>query len=161
MSINLGSEVPHLPVISALLVSPFESDHIVLHDLFEHTGWQLESARTVQEAMAALKRRAIPVVITECNFRDGDYKTLIEHSADLPNPPRVIVASRVADERLWADVLHLGGYAVLDTPFKARDAFHPIFLAWHSWQREVKASALKRRPARTTESIGRVASSAV
>jgi len=33
-------------------------------------------------------------------------------------PPLLIVASRLADERLWAEVLNLGGYDVLLKPFE-------------------------------------------
>jgi hypothetical protein len=40
----------------------------------------------------------------------------------------------VADERLWAEVLNLGGYDVLSTPFAAGEVLRACFLAWQSWR---------------------------
>ena len=37
------------------------------------------------------------------------------------NPPRFVVSSRLADDHVWAEVLNLGGYDVLCTPFEARE----------------------------------------
>ena len=41
----------------------------------------------------------------------------LEYLESLPNPPLLIVTSRLADERLWAEVLNLGAWDVLAKPF--------------------------------------------
>jgi len=44
----------------------------------------------------------------------------------MPFPPKLIVTWRLADERLWAEVLNLGGFDVLGQPLYAREVLHSI-----------------------------------
>lgn len=48
--------------------------------------------------------------------------------------PVLIVVSRVVDDGLWAEVLNLGGYDVLATPFRAREVIRSVSFAWRHWQ---------------------------
>ena len=50
-----------------------------------------------------------------------------------------------ADDRLWAEVLSLGGYNVLPKPFKTDEVFREVGLAWLSW----KSKQLRQRAARS------------
>ena len=56
-----------------------------------------------------------------------------ERTALMQTPPLIIVTSRLADERLWAEVLNLGGFDVLSRPYDAREVRHVIAQAWRSW----------------------------
>lgn len=47
----------------------------------------------------------------------------------LPNSPRLLVVSRYADERLWAEVLNLGGYDVLLKPFEPMEVTRVVAAA--------------------------------
>jgi hypothetical protein len=47
----------------------------------------------------------------------------------------VIVSSRLADERLWAEVLNLGGYDVLGMPFEPEKVLRVADSAWRAWKR--------------------------
>ncbi len=58
-------------------------------------------------------------------------------------PTAVVVASRFADEHLWVEVLSLGAYDVLLTPFDRNELFRVLFLAWMAGRREAE-----RTPAR-------------
>jgi DNA-binding response OmpR family regulator len=49
-------------------------------------------------------------------------------------PPLLVVTSRVADDRLWSEVLNLGGYDVLAKPLNTKEVFHVAGLAWMSWK---------------------------
>jgi hypothetical protein len=63
------------------------------------------------------------------------------------------VSSRLADESLWAEVLNLGGYDLLQTPFEPSELFRVLHLAWLSWERErdrTTASPLKKPIATTS-----------
>jgi len=51
---------------------------------------------------------------------------MLEHLSSSPREPLLIVSSRNADERLWAEVLNLGGFDVIATPF---DSFEVSFVA--------------------------------
>jgi DNA-binding response OmpR family regulator len=52
----------------------------------------------------------------------------------LSRPPRLVVTSRLADERLWAEALNLGCHDVLAQPFRANELFPVLSFAWRSWQ---------------------------
>ena len=43
--------------------------------------------------------------------------------------PNLVVTSRLADDRLWAEVLNLGGWDVLSTPFEAAELIRVLFAA--------------------------------
>lgn len=55
---------------------------------------------------------------------------LLEDLANLSCPSMVIVAARVADEALWAEVLNLGGYDVLAMPFDEEEVERVLTAAW-------------------------------
>jgi DNA-binding response OmpR family regulator len=47
----------------------------------------------------------------------------------LDYPPPLIVSDRLADERLWAEVLNLGAYDLLAMPFDAKEVLHAVSAA--------------------------------
>ena len=53
--------------------------------------------------------------------------------ASLAAPPKLIVSSRLADHRLWAEVLNLGGFDVLMTPFETEEVLRVTSSAWSEW----------------------------
>lgn len=77
--------------------------------------------------------RAPAIVIVSSELPDGSWRDVLAASQRLPSPPPVIVASRVADEHLWAEVLNLRGYDLIARPLDARE------LGW------VVASALRQQ----------------
>jgi len=130
-------------IVTALLVSPFESDHAVLRLVFSRDNWRLHSAYDSEAALSLMSKDTIPVII--CNLRNGDLKGLLEASAQLPNPSKLIVSSRLMDERLSAEALNMGAHDVLATPFDAREVFRSVSMAWHSWQRENRSATIRRK----------------
>jgi len=48
-------------------------------------------------------------------------------------PPMLIVASRTADEYLWAEALNLGAYDVLSKPYRAAEVVRVLSMAWLHW----------------------------
>jgi len=63
----------------------------------------------------------VAVVLSEVVLVDGDWKHVLQETKRLPDGPALVVSSRLADERLWAEVLNLGGHDVLLTPFEAAE----------------------------------------
>lgn len=118
--------------VSLLLASPLEEDHSSLREMLTQSRWRLLESRTCQETLALITRHDVHVVICEQTLPDGDWRTLLEATVDMPERPRLIVSSRRADHHLWADVLSLGGYDVLTTPFDAAEVSRVVFLAWYS-----------------------------
>jgi hypothetical protein len=64
----------------------------------------------------------------------------------MPVPPQLIVADRLADELLWAEVLNLGCYDLLTTPFAAEEVLRVVPMAWDFWKRQVERTTVKPKP---------------
>ncbi len=132
----------HLPcpqpekAVSVLAVSPFEEDHVFLRHIFSHSKWHIQSSRSWREALSILAEQRMPVVISECALPDANWKAVLGELARMPDPPLLIVCSRLADDQLWAEVLNLGGYDVLMKPFDPTEVVRVISLAWLNWKNE-------------------------
>jgi len=125
--------------IAILSVSPATEDHSTLEDIFRHqyisTGHQdckleLVTSWTLQKAIVLLRMNYIPIAICERDLRPGDWQEFLEHAAFMPHLPLVIVTSRLADERLWAEALNLGAWDVLAKPFDRIEVIRVVESAW-------------------------------
>ncbi len=110
----------------ALLVSPNEEDHWALIHILRPAGWAVDTAHTCAEALQSLAIEPASVVIVERYLPDGDWKTLRNQLMRMELSPRLIVTSRLADERLWSEVLNLGGFDVLAQPFCAAETLRCV-----------------------------------
>jgi hypothetical protein len=112
-----------VPTYEILLVSPRSEDHASLKTIFCGSRWQLREAWTLTEGQRIIRRHhaRIPVVICEHRWPDGDWKMLLESGLAAARPS-YIVCSRLADERLWMEVLNLGAHDLLRcAPFKPQE----------------------------------------
>jgi DNA-binding NtrC family response regulator len=122
--------------VVSLAVSQHEKDLAFLQRMFDDAKWTLYKARTYREGMVELGRGRLHVTICECELPDGTWKDVISHLAPWSERPRLIVMSNHADERLWSEVLTMGGFDVLATPLKETEAAYAIGSAWLDWQHE-------------------------
>ena len=121
--------------IKVLAVFPSSEYQALLGNIAKHSDWDLEFAQTFQEARVALRGARTAIVISECCLPDGhSWKDLLDEISTLADPPRLIVASRSAEHRLWAEVLSLGAYDLVALPFDATDMRHVLNSAWLSWK---------------------------
>ena len=56
--------------------------------------------------------------------------------SQLADAPNMIVTSRLADERLWAEVLNVGGYDLLVAPYDRDEVVRIAAQAWLDWERK-------------------------
>jgi DNA-binding response OmpR family regulator len=101
---------------NVLVVSPFEEDHALVRRVFPEPAWVLFSATTGEQALELAGLHRMHIVIVERYLTDRSWKTLWEELREAAGRPQLIVTSRHADNRLWAEVLNLGGYDVLAKP---------------------------------------------
>jgi DNA-binding response OmpR family regulator len=120
--------------VKVLLISPFDEDHQHLRDLLKHSNWQQYEARTQRESFEFLRKNVTPVVICESELPDGGWQDVLAQLDRMQSPPMLVVTSRMADDRLWSEVLNLGGYNVLAKPLNMQEVFHVAGLAWMSWK---------------------------
>jgi DNA-binding response OmpR family regulator len=132
---NISSEAPPAG-LTALAVGEADLDQLRLQEIFRDRGWILEFARTSSEASAYLRRIAVPVVIAGSELDGGGWRELLESAQAHPEPPSVIVTSRLADDGLWAEVLNMGGYDVLARPLDTEEVTRVVLAAARHFDRE-------------------------
>jgi two-component system, NtrC family, response regulator PilR len=121
-------EQKRVPDPTILAVFPMGEDRRTLEGTLGRAGWQLQFAWGFKEAQAILGACAVAVVISESRLPGGyTWKDVLAVSQSLPSP--LIVADRLADERLWAEVLNLGGYDLLSKPLEPAELLHTVSLA--------------------------------
>ena len=138
--VRIDSQMNNLSVAGkrhiVLFVSPNDEDHRALIHILRPAGWSLDSAFSWVEAIKSLEAEPTPVVIVERDLPDGNWKTLHNRLIQMPLPPKMIVTCRLADERLWAEVLNLGGFDVLAQPFHVREVLRSVNSACSHWDEE-------------------------
>ncbi len=122
--IQVQSDVP------LLVVSSDERDHSSLRRILSNE-YQLHRATGRREALSFVRRHRPGVVVCDQVFADGDWRDLLHDLQHEQQMPPLIVSSRLADDRLWAEVLNLGGYDLLNKPFAASEVSRVVNLAAH------------------------------
>jgi DNA-binding NtrC family response regulator len=127
--------------LKILSVSPAEDDHSQLRTFLELKSavqqpgirWLLKAAVNLEGAVTALQNDSVGIVVCESNLLPGTWKDVLEQVAAHPQPPLLIVTSRLADEYLWVDALHHGAYDVLRKPFDPDELSRVLTKACHTW----------------------------
>ena len=132
--------------LSTLVISPSIEDVAFLENRFKEALWNLYIARTYREALAELGRIRVPVVLSECQLPDGNWKDVLSRLAPMLERPRLIVFSRKADDRVWAEVLNLGAFDLLVTPFREQELVFAIGSAWLDWKGEQERRQSRKYP---------------
>lgn len=128
--------------ITVLFVSSFEGDHAALLSILKMPEFRLLRTRGVRQAMAALERRNIGVIIAECKLKGCCWKdTWMALQQIVWRPlPRLIVAASSGDEHLWNEVVRLGAYDVLAKPFECSEVLSVVTDAWEQWRRDTEVA---------------------
>ena len=136
-----------LPTNSILLVSPCIEDHVSLESIFRGSRWNLVGACTASDGLRIIHRHHsnIPVVICEHRLPDGDWKLVLGEMDKAEDPPSLIVCSRLADERLWVEVLNFGAFdLLLSAPFVPEEVLRVTESAWSARNRTARPMAVPR-----------------
>jgi DNA-binding NtrC family response regulator len=133
-------------------------DCAVLRQILPAGDWMLRFAPTLQRARAELQSWSIEVVICANRLAEGCWKDVLEEVRRLPAPPQFIVADRLADVALWAEVLNFGGYDLLTTPFDPEETLRVVSMAWDCRKRQQERAASEAKHAGRERAKVRVAS---
>ena len=132
-----------------LSISPNDEDRASLKGILD-SGWTVVAKSTVGSALSLLQEIPIPIVICDCDISSGTWREMLDHLSLLPYPPQLIVASRLADERLWAEALNLGAWDVLAKPFDADEVIRIVDVARQRWQGRHGSRTRQRKSANGT-----------
>lgn len=121
-------------VCSVLVVAPDEEDRHTLDQCLGDFDWMIRSESTFPRTARCLRDSQFHLVISETDLPAGTWKDVLAEIQRLSNPPFLIVTSRFADERLWAEALNLGAYDVLSKPFVNTEVARTLKMAWLHWK---------------------------
>ena len=116
--------------LELLAILPRVEDRVGLLEIIRHSKWHLVLAETLHGSLAPLNNLPSGVVMCDVELPDGNWKTALNQLAPKTVPMPLIVASRLADDKLWAEVLNRGGSDVLALPFDHREVIRSVSLAW-------------------------------
>jgi DNA-binding NtrC family response regulator len=102
--------------------------------MFNRSKWKLCRTYTLTSALAFLQAQKTPVALCEDELLPGTWRDLLRQITCLPYAPTLIVSSRLADDRLWAEALNLGVWDVLARPFDRNEVFRSVSAAWRHWK---------------------------
>ena len=152
-----GGDMAEKPIVNPTVLAVFSAreDRTSLTSIFAHSHWKVRFACALPQTQTALSRFPVGVVISESSLSDGHcWKDLLLELQKMRDPPPLIVADRLADEHLWAEVLNLGGHDLLSKPFDAKEVLHAVSLASRRCENEQGMAA--RRKLATSATSGSV-----
>jgi DNA-binding NtrC family response regulator len=113
---KLPATQPRPENTTLLTVNSNVEDRLSLERILNPNGWTIQGANSIREATLLLKDRP-SLILCEKDLPDGSWKDIFREAQLLDYSAPVVVVSRSADERLWAEVLNLGGFDLLLRPF--------------------------------------------
>jgi len=139
---------PKTASVTVFHVGPHDQDLRVLAEILDRTDWKLcpgtrwslSATEDVPSATARLQNETVPIVLCESESRAGSWKDVLESVGRFSAPPMLIVASRTADEYLWAEALNLGAYDVLSKPYRPAEVVRVLSMAWLHWMNRSTAN---------------------
>jgi DNA-binding response OmpR family regulator len=112
-----------------MLCTQDSQDRSMFETLAVQANWRIHHARDMGCAVSLLGKRIFRAVICDADQSGDLWRDILSVTADGTTQPRVIVMSRLADERLWAEVLNLGAYDLLVKPLDSAEARRVLTLA--------------------------------
>lgn len=100
-----------------LFISPHRKDAGTLSRMLGPTQLRVDHVTNLEEAGNRLRQDSYGAILTEAALPDGDWMDVLNLTYEIGSFPAVIVTHRLADDRLWAEVLNLGAYDLLAQPF--------------------------------------------
>ncbi len=138
--------LPPADVSCLALASPYSADHESLRWILNPLTWRLQGFFTGRDCLDfLLNHHSVAVVICEKSLPDGEWHELMGALDSVPFKPSFIVSTRLADERLWAEVLNLGAFdLLLSNPFDPEEVIRVSESAWITWNRTCGRSVVPR-----------------
>jgi DNA-binding response OmpR family regulator len=116
-------------VLIVLVVSQETREMFMFSEMLRSLDYVVHTAGTCAQSFDLLSKRQFALVVCEAALPDGNWTSVLTKLQTLDGPPRLIVASALADDRLWAEVLNHGGYDVLAKPFVTEEVARVVGLA--------------------------------
>jgi DNA-binding NtrC family response regulator len=115
-----------------------DSFHFYFQEALAEAPATVVRACSNDEILKAVQRDRVSAVLFDQDTQGGHWRALLGDFAGIDRAPALIVSSRLADERLWAEVLNLGGFDLLLTPFRRDEVTRVVAAAIRDTQRGIR-----------------------
>jgi DNA-binding response OmpR family regulator len=129
---------------SVLAVFPSAIERAAILDLAACHGWHMTVCAALAAAEKELALRQPALILYDRDTPGLEWQDAIELLAQSAQASPIILVSGVADDYLWQEVNHLGGYDVLTKPLNPEAVAQGVRLAWSFFR-----SGFRRRRALT------------
>jgi DNA-binding response OmpR family regulator len=126
-----------------LLVAPETDERFALQTILQSAECRTFVCAPCRDAIDLIQFAS--VVICEDPLPDGSWRDVLQTVQAHGTPPALIVTSRLADNRLWAEVLNLGGHDVLAQPLGAQEVMWAVRSAHRQWLTVAESDASQYR----------------
>ena len=128
--------------VAVLSIEPIHGDQDALTEIFVRSDWSLipnskwtlTRSTSPASAIQTILGNTVPFLVCGCDDHPDMWKELLAALSGVLAPPALIVTSRTADERLWAEALNCGAYDVLAKPFDHAEVVRTLCSAWLHWR---------------------------
>ncbi|HEX5432421.1 MAG TPA: response regulator, partial [Bryobacteraceae bacterium] len=124
----------HSPPIKILGLLGLDPGRGLLADICRRNGWDLVLSETCEDARADLIRLKPQIVLCDRDLPGADWRDVVQALASVRGCGCIILLSRVADDPLWNEVVHRGGYEVLSKPLREDHVRRAVKLASAYWE---------------------------
>ncbi len=118
--------------LTVLAITSQSDDCDALRNILRSDNWDVRGVPLCDAALDIISKTNPAVILCEQSLPDGTWRNLINSMDRLAPVPPVIVMSRQADEKLWAEVLNLGAYDLLQYPFEESEVRRVVGGAFRS-----------------------------
>jgi DNA-binding NtrC family response regulator len=97
-----------------------------LRKIVEQAGWHLQSASDWRRALDLAEHVHASVFVYDRDANPEDWTEALDQIVESGGGPAFLMASRLADEQMWAELLVRRGYDLLMTPFDRAEVLRAI-----------------------------------
>lgn len=100
-------------LIRLLVITQDDNFSLFIHRVASGCGWETRMAKTVECGLQVLDEFRASVAIYDWPTAEQDWRCDVDRLAAIPDRPCVLLASRVDDEYLSAELVRHGGFDVI------------------------------------------------
>lgn len=127
-----GLEPSAEPCVMAVLPELAEQRRLVSCSI--GSAWRLDIVFTLDEALLRAERDEPSVILLDRDLPNSDWRVTVNRFCTLHPTPSVLLASPVADQYLWDELVANGGYEVVSKPFQAAELKRIVASAHAFWK---------------------------
>jgi FixJ family two-component response regulator len=116
--------------IPVLIVTSHAEDVEELTSILTETPWDLTDASHLQDPSTALKGAAVPILLFDRDTPGESWQVAMKRMIKSRRGACVVLLSSVADQYLWDEVVHQGGFDLLTRPFRKEQVLSTLMFAY-------------------------------